>query len=74
MTAGDNDRRGSNTIEPPGLFEAAKHGSVDTWKWDESLGRDHAAGQDNNGIIGLDFSGVYKRGIARFQWVAQQID
>src|SRR5215471_12856560 len=73
MTPGDDDWRGSNPIEPPGLLQAAKHGSVDTWKWDESLSRDRAAGQDDNGIVGLDLGRIDERRVARFEWIAKDI-
>src|SRR5215510_16526272 len=73
MTAGHNDRRRSNPIEPPGLLEAAKHGFVDTWKWDESLSRNRADGQHDNDIIGLNVSRVDERSIARFKWIGQQV-
>src|SRR5262245_45348459 len=73
VPAGDDNRCGSNLIEPPGLLEAAKHGSVDTWKWDESFSRDRAAGQHDDGIIGIDLGGVDERSIARFKWIGQQV-
>src|SRR5688572_32319648 len=36
VTAGDDDRLGSNAVEPPGFVQTAKHGFVNRRKRDQS--------------------------------------
>ena len=73
VPAGDNDRLGADPVQAPGFLQAVKHVLINRCKRNESAGRNHAAGQDNDRIVRLHFGGLEERRITRFKRIAKQI-
>src|SRR5512145_2516859 len=38
VTSGYDDRLRPDSVKPPGFVQAAKHGFIDRWKWNQATG------------------------------------